>query len=109
MAAVAPGVIHSYAFRSDGSQSFIYASPAISEIYGLTTEQLREDGSQARQRLHPEDADRVDRELERAESSMTIWGKVSFGKFILPKVPFGSKPVRRQFAKAMVQSFGMAS
>lgn len=73
MAAVAPGVIHSYAYRSDGSQSFIYASPAISEIYGLTTDQLREDGSQARDRLHPEDADRVDRELERAESSMSIW------------------------------------
>lgn len=73
MAAVAPGVIHSYAFRSDGTQSFIYASPSISEIYGLSAEQLREDGLLARQRVHPEDADRLDRELEQAKSSMTIW------------------------------------
>ncbi len=73
MAAVAPGVIHSYAYRSDGTQSFIYASPSISEIYGLTADQLREDGRLARQRVHPSDADRIDNELEHAKSTMTIW------------------------------------
>ncbi len=90
MAAVAPGVIHSYAFRSDGSQSFIYASPSISEIYGLTADQLREDGTQARQRLHPEDAKRVDSELEKAKSTMTIW-QSEFRVLHPAKARFGSK------------------
>lgn len=72
MAAVAPGVIHSYAFRSDGTQSFIYASPSISEIYGLTADELREDGSLALKRVHPEDLERIERELEQAKASMTI-------------------------------------
>lgn len=73
MAAVAPGVIHSYAYRSDGTQSFIYASPSISEIYGLTAEQLREDGLLAAKCFHPEDSERIQREIELAKASMTIW------------------------------------
>ena len=73
MAAVAPGVIHSYAYRSDGSQSFIYASPSISEIYGLTAEQLRDDGRLATQRIHPEDSGRIEQELEQAKAGMSIW------------------------------------
>lgn len=73
MAAVAPGVIHSYAYRSDGTQSFIYASPSISEIYGLTAEQLRDDGLLAWQRVHLDDAARIELELEQAKASLSIW------------------------------------
>ncbi len=73
MASVAPGVIHSYALRVDGTQSFVYASPSIFEIYGLTAEQLREDGFQARRLVHPEDAERIDREQAAAQATMSMW------------------------------------
>ncbi len=108
MAAVAPGVIHSYAQRSDGSQSFVYASPSISEIYGLSAEQLREDGSLARDRLHPEDTQRIESELEQAKAKMTIFN--SEFRVLHPVkgtiwVEARSSPLK----KAMVRSFGMDS
>ncbi|MCC6512050.1 MAG: PAS domain-containing protein, partial [Pirellulaceae bacterium] len=73
MASVAPGVIHSYVLRDDGSCSFVYSSPSIKEIYGATAEELREHGELAIQAMHPDDAARVEREVALAKESMSLW------------------------------------
>ncbi len=73
MVSVAPGVIHSYTIRGDGSRSFVYASPTISEIYGFTAEQLRECGELAHQAIHPDDRERVKAHIEHAKQTMSEW------------------------------------
>jgi PAS domain-containing protein len=63
IAAAAPGVILSFRLRPDGSSCFPYASPAIADIYGVQPQQLMHDAIPATRLIHPDDLDRLNRQL----------------------------------------------
>ena len=73
MATVAPGVIHAYGMRPDGSLSFTYANPAIQGIYGFTPEQLHEDADLIWDVLYVGDRERVAREVKDAMGTVAVW------------------------------------
>ncbi|HCC48698.1 MAG TPA: hypothetical protein DEQ38_11375 [Elusimicrobia bacterium] len=50
-----PGVVYQYRLYPDGRSCFPYASSGMSQIYGVTPEQVREDATPVFGRLHPDD------------------------------------------------------
>lgn len=73
IAAVAPGVIHAYRLRPDGSSCFPYASPAITEIYGLTSEELADDAAAIAALVHPDDKPHIVATTAESARTMTPW------------------------------------
>ncbi|MCA9797618.1 MAG: PAS domain S-box protein, partial [Candidatus Eremiobacteraeota bacterium] len=68
-----PGVVHSFKEQPDGQVSFPFASPAIEDIYGLTPEQLKQDGSAMVSRWHPEDAAKIAESVAASRERMAPW------------------------------------
>ena len=50
-----PGVVYQYRLYPDGRSCFPYASSGMSQIYGVTPEQVREDAAPVFGRIHPDD------------------------------------------------------
>jgi|GEM_PF-980966 len=73
LAATVPGVIYTVRHRPDGSSSYPYASPGITDIFGFTPEELAEDGLQVYRRIHPDDAERVRESMRESREQMTPW------------------------------------
>ena len=59
IAETAPGVICAYRVRPDGSSCCPYASPRITDVYGLTAEELAHDAAPAFGAIHPDDLERI--------------------------------------------------
>jgi len=70
----APGMTYQFRVFPDGSTSFPYSSEGIKEIYGVSPEEAREDGSVVYDRiLHPEELDRVVESIKKSAENLTVW------------------------------------
>ena len=73
LAAVSPGVIHSFRVRPDGTRCFPYASPGILDIYGVPPEVLAEDASVIGPLLYPEDIEPLQAALAESVRNLSLW------------------------------------
>lgn len=73
IASVAPGILHSFRLRPDGTISFPYASDGIESIYGLPPEALAIDASRIFSMIHPDDVPHIHRSTEASKASMAQW------------------------------------
>jgi PAS domain S-box-containing protein len=68
-----PGVIYQYRLRPDGSSHFPYASKGIEDIYGVTPEQVADDGTPVCEALHPDDRERVNNTIQTSARTLQQW------------------------------------
>ena len=68
-----PGVVYQYLLRPDGSSCFPYASEAITEIYQVTPEEVREDASKIFEHIHPDDYESVVTSIQKSAKYLTTW------------------------------------
>jgi hypothetical protein len=73
IAATVPGVIYSFRLRVDGTSCVPYASSAIAELWGLSTNGLAEDASPVFARIHPDDLAHVQASIAESAHRMTPW------------------------------------
>ncbi len=73
IAAEIPGLIYQFRLFPDGKTTMPYVSEHIEAIYELTPEQVRDDASPIRERIHPDDAARVCESVVRAAETMSRW------------------------------------
>jgi PAS domain S-box-containing protein len=68
-----PGMIFQYRVSPDGSSRFPYASAGIRELYGLTPDEVRDDGSKIFTVIHPDDLATVKASNQQSAQTMTPW------------------------------------
>ena len=68
-----PGVVHAFRLGPDGAISFPYASPRITEIYGLPPETLADDAAIITSFWHPDDAARLSETFEASRQQLAPW------------------------------------
>lgn len=68
-----PGVVYQYLLRPDGTSCFPFASEGIYDIYGVRPEEVRENGSIVFSRVHPDDLDRVSKEIFESAAHLTLF------------------------------------
>lgn len=68
-----PGVVYQYLLRPDGSSCFPYASEGIEAIYGVKPEDVRADAAKVFDRLHPEDVERVRKEILQSAADLSLF------------------------------------
>ncbi|WP_313072056.1 diguanylate cyclase [Melaminivora sp.] len=68
-----PGMLYQYQRDPDGHSHFPYVSAGALDIYGLTPRELRADARPAVERIHPEDALRVQEGVDRSGESLEVW------------------------------------
>ncbi|MCC7576845.1 MAG: PAS domain S-box protein, partial [Methanomethylovorans sp.] len=68
-----PGAICMFGMKADGLIYFLYASRAIREVYGLTPEELAKDVSSIKNRLLPEDQQRIYDEMIESAQNLSLW------------------------------------
>ena len=68
-----PGLIFQYLRKPDGHALFPFVSPGIGQIYELTAEQVREDATHVRKRLHPADAEAVAAAIGASAATLQPW------------------------------------
>ncbi|GFO58325.1 hypothetical protein GMST_06500 [Geomonas silvestris] len=73
VAATVPGVIYSYLMRPDGSSCFLYASPALEKLYGVSHAEVTRDAQAVLALIHSEDADRVTRSVALSARTLNPW------------------------------------
>ncbi len=73
LAAQVPGVIYQHHRFPDGRFNFPYASAALKQIYGISPEEVREDGSAVYRVIHPEDRDALIESMRRSAAELTRW------------------------------------
>ncbi len=73
LAATAPGVIHAFRQRPDGTFCFPYANPSIENIYGFKPRDLLQDATPAMSRMHPDDREAVITSVEESARHMSPW------------------------------------
>lgn len=73
IASVAPSLISSLNISADGKVTFPYTSPAVEDIYGFTSEQIREDGQQIFDLVHPDDIERINESISKSMQEMSSW------------------------------------
>jgi PAS domain S-box-containing protein len=77
-----PGMIYQFRMRTDGTFHFPYASEGIRWIYGVTSEQVREDATPIIAVLHPDDLERVNLSVLESATNLSPWNceyRVRFG------------------------------
>jgi len=73
MAAASPQMLHSVMATPDGRVTFPYVSPAVTRLFGLSAEQLAEDGMALVRMYHPDDADAVRMAVEKSARTLSPW------------------------------------
>jgi PAS domain S-box-containing protein len=73
VASSVPGMICSFRLRPDGTVSMPFATQAITEIYGLTPEEVREDFSPIAALIHPDDRGKMMEDIAESARTMTPW------------------------------------
>jgi len=66
-----PGVLGAYRWRPDGSSHQMYASPGIYDVFGVTFDEVKDDGTPRLQRIHPDDLHASQAIMAEAVRSMT--------------------------------------
>ncbi|MBL9008530.1 MAG: PAS domain-containing protein [Myxococcales bacterium] len=73
LAAVAPGILHTYRLCADGRAEFSYASPTLQTQLGLSREDLAEFAARPRDFIHPEDLPRVAESVAVSARDLSPW------------------------------------
>ena len=73
MAAASPQMLHSVTATPDGRITFPYVSPALTRLFGLSAEQLAEDGMLLIRMYHPDDAEGVRLAVEESTRTFSPW------------------------------------
>ena len=73
VAAAVPGLICSFRRHPDGRTSMPYASPAISELYGLSPEEVAGDATAIFARIVPEDVEAIVSSMAQSVQAMAPW------------------------------------
>ena len=67
------GCVYLHRRAPDGKRSMPYASPAISELFGVTPDELVVDASILMRRIHPDDQERVVTSLDKSQEALEPW------------------------------------
>lgn len=73
IADLAPGVIHSYSIKPDGTAGFTYASAAIQDLFGLSPEALGANPDRVTARVHPDDLSRLEADMAKSIETGAVW------------------------------------
>lgn len=73
IAEATPGVLYVFRRGTDGSASFLFASPRIEEIYGVSREELLRDGLAILKIVHPDDVARMQDSIAASARSLQEW------------------------------------
>jgi PAS domain S-box-containing protein len=73
VAASVPGMICSFRRSADGKYSFPYVSAHFKEVYGLASEDVKEDAGPVFQRIHADDIDHLVASIERSANTRKAW------------------------------------
>jgi len=73
MAAASPQMLHSVTATPDGRVTFPYVSPGVTRLFGLSAEQLAENGMLLLQMYHPDDAESVRLSVEKSARTLSPW------------------------------------
>jgi len=68
-----PGVVFQYRLNPDGNGCFPFTSDAISDIYGVTPEEMQSSAAAIRKMVHPDDAQRFFDSLHSSSLAMGPW------------------------------------
>ncbi len=68
-----PGVVYQYKLRPDGSSCFPFASEGMTDIYGISPEQVREDAAPVFTRFHPNDLDGIVQSIRLSADTLSLW------------------------------------
>ena len=68
-----PGTVYQFRLRTDGSACFPYASPGITDIYGISPELAQTDAHQAFASVHPDDMDRLATSIRQSADTLQAW------------------------------------
>lgn len=68
-----PGMIYQFRQWPDGRFAFPYSSSGIQDIYGVTAEQVRDDGSSVFERIYAEDKERIADSIQCSGESLSLW------------------------------------
>jgi len=73
LSAQIPGVIYQYQYFSGGRSCFPFASEGVWDIYEVTPQEIREDGTEVFGRMHLADRDRVIQSILDSRDHLTQW------------------------------------
>lgn len=73
LSAQVPGVIYQYRLFPDGSVYIPFASRGIWDVYEVSPEEVKKDGTKIHQRLHPDDYDGVMESINQSFKTLEIW------------------------------------
>jgi PAS domain S-box-containing protein len=68
-----PGVVYQYRLYPDGRSCFPYSSPGMIDIYGVTSEEVKEDATPVFGRLHPEDYDYIVSSIMESSKNLSLY------------------------------------
>lgn len=68
-----PGMLYQYQHWPDGHSAFPFSSPHIEDIYGVTSEDVKDDASVCFSRIHPDDLPAISDSIKVSAESLTIW------------------------------------
>ncbi|WP_265941760.1 ATP-binding protein [Dechloromonas sp. A34] len=68
-----PGVVFQYRLNPDGDGSFPFTSDAISDIYGVTPEEMGKSSAAIRKMVHPDDTQRFFESLQASAETLSPW------------------------------------
>ncbi|HKK56467.1 PAS domain-containing protein [Marinobacter sp.] len=68
-----PGMLYQFRQWPDGRSAFPYSSPHIRDIYGVDSDTVREDASEAFRKIYPDDLPNVAGSIERSAQTLSVW------------------------------------
>lgn len=110
IAAAVPGIIYAYHPRPDGSAYLPYASPVISDVLGLTPQDVAEDASIFHALIHPDDIESVRESVAEAIRTQSNWHKEFRYKHpVKGEVWIGAHSVPQRESDGSIVWYGFAS
>ncbi len=73
VAETAPGLIHSFRLRPDGTACMPFASAAIKDLYGYSQEEVARDLSPVFAHFHPDDVRHINETIAKSARAMSMW------------------------------------
>lgn len=73
LASQVPGMLYQYRLWPDGQSAFVYSSPGIQSIYGVTPEAVADDASIVFEKIHKDDLSRVTDTIQASAEQLSRW------------------------------------
>lgn len=68
-----PGMLYQFQRWPDGHSAFPFSSPHIKDIYGVTSDEVKDDASVCFNKIHPDDLAEMMVSIERSAETLSIW------------------------------------